>query len=256
MPFANELIVITFMLTFNAVFAAYEMALASISRVRLTVLVNQKRKGAAEAAFMKDRMEASLAVVQVGITLVGAIAAATGGVGVNELLTPYLANQFGLSHTWAEILALVFFIIPLSCFTIIFLELIPKTYALSNKVWVCLILSPAMKILSQMIYPLINILERIVKGVIHIVYKRTPKISGKEEHVGFHELITLISLARTSRLIGAREERIVVSAAQLSLRHIKEIMLPIEDVSTIPATSTLTEALVKAHLDMHTRFPV
>src|SRR3989338_312226 len=158
MPFANELIVIFLMLIFNAFFAAYEMALASISRVRLGVLVNQKRKGAAEALFMKDRMEASLAVVQVGITLVGAIAAATGGVGVNELFTPYLVRVYGLSDTVAEVLALVFFIIPLSCFTIVFGELIPKTYALNNKVWVCLILSPAMKILSQMIYPLINIL--------------------------------------------------------------------------------------------------
>lgn len=257
MPFAAELIVIFLMLIFNAVFAAYEMALASISRVRLTVLVNQKRRGAAEAAFMKDRMEASLAVVQVGITLVGAIAAATGGVGVNELVAPYLIKHFDLSHTLAEVLALLFFIIPLSCFTIIFGELIPKTYALNNKVWVCLKLSPAMKILSQLIYPLIAVLETIVKGAIQIVYRRTHKLGPRgEDQVGLHELITLISLARTSRLIGAREERIVVSAAQLSLRLIKEIMMPIEDVSMVAATSTLTDALIKAHLDMHTRFPV
>ena len=256
MPFTTELVVIFIMLVFNAVFAAYEMALASVSRVRLGVLVNQKRKGAAEALFMKDRMEASLAVVQVGITLVGAIAAATGGVGINEVFAPYLIQRFGFSDTLAEVIALIFFIIPLSCFTIIFGELIPKTYALSNKIWVCLKLSPAMKILSQLIYPIIAVLETIVKGVIHIVYKRTPKMVRGEEQVGLHELITLISLARTSRLIGAREERIVVSAAQLSLRPIREIMLPVEDISMILATSTLSEALIKAHLDMHTRFPV
>src|SRR3989338_8155336 len=254
MPFLTELIVIFFMLVFNAVFAAYEMALASISRVRLTVLANQKRKGAPEALFMKDRMEASLAVVQVGITLVGAIAAATGGLGINESFAPYLAKQFGLSKTFAEILALIFFIIPLSCFTIIFGELIPKTFALGNKIWVTLTLSPAMKVLSQLIYPLITVLERIVKAAIHIVSKRTPRKG--EEAVALHELITLISLARTSRLIGAREEKIVVAAAHLSIRHIREIMLPISDVSMIAATNTLSEALIKAHLDMHTRFPV
>ena len=55
MPFAYELIVIAFMLFCNAIFAAYEIALASISRMRLAVLVNQKRNGALESAFMKDR---------------------------------------------------------------------------------------------------------------------------------------------------------------------------------------------------------
>ena len=61
--FGYELIVITLMLAFNAVFAAYEMGLASISRSRIAVLLNEKKKGAAEAAFMKDRMEASLATI-------------------------------------------------------------------------------------------------------------------------------------------------------------------------------------------------
>jgi putative hemolysin len=61
--FTYGLIVIIAMLALNAVFAAYEMGLASISRARLAVLLNEKKRGAADAVFMKDRMEASLAVV-------------------------------------------------------------------------------------------------------------------------------------------------------------------------------------------------
>jgi len=82
MSFGYEIFIILLMLFVNAVFAAYEMALASISRARLSTLCQQKKKGAVEAVYMKDRMEASLAVVQLGITLAGAIAAATGGAGV------------------------------------------------------------------------------------------------------------------------------------------------------------------------------
>ena len=59
--FIYGLAVIIAMLALNAVFAAYEMALASISRARLALLLNDRRKGAADAIFMKDRMEASLA---------------------------------------------------------------------------------------------------------------------------------------------------------------------------------------------------
>ena len=47
-----------------------------------------------------------------------------------------------------------------------------------------------------------------------------------------------------------------MSAAQLSLRPIKEIMIPVADICMIPQNSTLSDALILAHLDMHTRFPV
>jgi len=44
MTFGFELIIIAMMLMLNAVFAAYELALASVSRARLTVLCQQKRR--------------------------------------------------------------------------------------------------------------------------------------------------------------------------------------------------------------------
>ena len=168
MPFIYEIIVIGFMLVVNAVFAAYEMALASISRARLIVLVNRKRKGATEAAFMKDRMEASLAVVQVGLTLGGAVAAATGGLGVTENVVPYLKIDLAIPTPWAEILGLVFLIVPLSTITIVFAELVPKVYALNNREWICLTLSPVMKVLSFIAYPVISILEKIVKWILSV----------------------------------------------------------------------------------------
>ena len=256
MPFLYEFIVIAVMLFCNGIFAAYEIALASISRVRLAVLVNQKRKGAAEAAFTKDRMEASLAVAQVGLTLAGAIAAATGGAGITESFAPYLIDKYHLSTPLAEVLALAFLIIPFSCAMILFGELIPKTFALNNKVWICLALSPFMKGLWRVLFPIVAVLEKIVKFAMHVASKKGPQVARAEDQVGIHELIMLSSLARTSKLIGAREEKIVVSAAQFSIRPIREIMLSIRDISMIPATSTLSEALVQAHLDMHTRFPV
>ncbi len=44
--FNYELGVIILMLVFNAVFTAYEMALATISRARIAILVNEHKKGA------------------------------------------------------------------------------------------------------------------------------------------------------------------------------------------------------------------
>jgi putative hemolysin len=248
--------IIILMLIINGILAGYEMALASVSRSRLAVLVTRKRKGAEEAAYMKDRMEASLAVVQVGITLAGAIAAATGGAGVADSLEPYLHTQFGWGPTMSKIISLVILIIPFSIFTIVFAELIPKMFALNNREWICLSLSPAMKIFTRIMYPVVSVLEAIVKGVLKLWNKSRMGRHKKEDQHGLHELTAAATLARASRLIGAREEKIVLSAAQLSVRPVREIMLPIQDVSMIPLKSTLSEALVRAHMDMHTRFPV
>ena len=257
MNLSIEILVILVMIIFNAVFAAYEMALASITRTKLTFLVQKKRKGATEALFMKDRMEASLAVVQLGITLVGAIAAATGGAGINEQLTPYLENHYGMANYWATILSLVILIIPLSAFTIIFAELIPKTYALKHSEWVVLTLSKMMKYFTIIAYPIIAGLENIVKAVMRFLSKRAPKEnSSYDPQSSLHELTAALSMARTTRLIDAQQEKIVMAAAQLSLRPINAIMIPSVEISVIPQKSTLSEALIRAHLDMHTRFPV
>ncbi len=251
-----EWLVIVLMLVLNAFFAAYEMALASVSRSRLAVLVSRKRRGAEEAAFMKDRMEASLAVVQVGITFVGAIAAATGGIGSAEILGPYFKNTLGFPLFWSKMAALFAVVIPYSLVTIVFAELVPKMFALNNREFICLRLSPMMKMFSVVFYPVITVLEKIVKGTLHLG-KKTRYLRGKnEDEPGLHELHAAVTLARASRLIGAREEKIVLSAAQLSVRPVREIMLPIADVSTIPLKSALSDALLRAHLDMHTRFPV
>lgn len=256
MTFLYVLFIIILMLIFNAFFAAYEMALASIPRVRLAVFIAQKKKGAEEAMFMKDRIEASLAVVQLGITLFGAIAAATGGIGANASLQPILSQFLGIPLIVAQLLALVLIIVPLSVFTIIFGELVPKTFALNNKEWVCLRLSPIMKVLWKVFNPVVVFLERSVKVFLSIGSKNAGAAAKTGEGHGLYELRTAASMARTLRLIGAREERIVISTTELSSRPVREIVIPAVAISMIPVHSSLSDALVRAHLDMHTRFPV
>ena len=248
-----EIIAIIFTLSLTGVFVAYEMALASVSRARLHVLEGRKVKGAAEAVFMKDNMEASLAVMQLGITLLSAVAAATGGLSAADLLSPYLIEHWGLPHAWATVISLVVIVIPLSGFTIVFAELVPKMVALNNRERVCLSLAPFMKKLCRAFGPVVRVLERIVKWVIATFFP-TSLLSG--EDAGLHELHAAAALARTSRLIGAREEKIVVAAAQLSTRKVKEIVIPITDMCMIHLGATLSEALIRAHMDMHTRFPI
>jgi putative hemolysin len=251
-----QIVIIFLMLLLNAVFAAYEMALASVSQSRLNALSARQVKGGAEAAFMKSRIEASLAVIQMGITLVAAIAAATGGLSAVDSFAPWLVKELGWHKTLAGMVAVIIVVIPLSSVTIIFAELVPKMLALNYRERVCLRLSPLMKRLFLFLHPVVNVFERIVKWLVQAGSRHFPGRSSAEESPGLHELQAAAALARTARLIGAHQEKILLSAAQLSARQVREILIPLSEVSTIPSTFTLSQALVRAHLDMHTRFPV
>ena len=251
-----ELIVIAVMIAFNSVFAGYEIALASVGVGRLQALVKDQRRGAAAALRMKQSMEASLAVVQLGITLVGAVAAATGGAGAEEWLEPVLRG-WGFSAGVSQVLAIALVVAPLTVFTIILGELVPKVFALRNKEWVCLKLSPPMEWFSYSVWPAVWFLESAVKWIVR--WGERSWKSGREgdtDEAAIQDLRGAAAVARMSRLIGRREEGIIVSASRLAATPLRRIMLPAEYIGMLVATQSLSEALIAAHQEMHTRFPV
>lgn len=254
-----EISVMLGMIALNGLFAGYEIALASVSVARLKVLEQERRIGAKAALLMKERMEASLAVVQVGITLCGAIAAATGGAGAEEKLAPAVAAATGLSSGVSEFLAVAMVVLPLTVVTILFGELVPKVFGLRNAEWLCLKLSPFMRVFSVIVRPVVAFFEGSVTGIMEWIQRKwRPHVEGQSptDPATLHELRALAQLARASNLIGRREETIIRNAAQLSRRPVREIMLPATHINMLNAGDSLAEALITAHLYLHTRFPV
>jgi len=247
---------IALMILLNGVFAAYELALASVRPGRLKHLAESKRPGAATALRMKERMEGSLAVVQLGITLVGAIAAATGGASVDEWLTPYLRGLAGGSYRLAHLLALAGFVLPLSAVTIIIGELIPKVLAIKNAEWVCTTLSPLMWAFALVVYPIVLLFEGLTTRMVRLVERILPSPAPEDYQAHLHELRAQVNLLRASQVIGFQEERIILQASRLSTMKVRDIMMPDEDIVMVLADAPLSENLVIAHMDLHTRFPV
>jgi putative hemolysin len=243
------------MLLLNGVFAAYELALASVRVDRLRLLVEQKRRGAPTALRMKNRMEGSLAVVQLGITVVGAIAAATGGASVDEKFSPVVQKYLGLSPQLADGVALICFVVPLSALTIVIGELIPKVLAIKNSEWVCTTLSPLMAAFALIVYPAVLLFEWLTTTIVRLIETILP--SRADDHqTHLHELRAQVNLLRASQVIGMQEERIILQASRLSAVKVREIMMPEDDIVMVVADAPLSENLVTVHMDLHTRFPV
>ncbi|MCU0703170.1 MAG: hemolysin family protein [Fimbriiglobus sp.] len=244
------------MIVVNSVFAAYELALASVHLARLEQLAAENKPGAVAAVHMKRNVEGSLAGIQLGITLFGAVAAATGGAGAEERIAPAIEHATGLSAGIAEVLAIAAIVAPLTVFTILFGELVPKVFALRNKEWVCLAVSPAMKFFVTLVWPIVWLLEKSVSSLMAWGERRFAHDGGKGEAAELLELKATAAQARFTHLIGDRQERIIVGATSLTTRPVGEIMLPADAISLLHADAHVADALVAAHLDMHTRFPV
>ena len=159
----------------NAIFAAYEIALASVTVARLQLLSDHRRPGATAALYMKTEIEKSLAVVQLGITLVGLVAGAAGGASASDDIAPML-HRLGLSAAVSNVAAMVLVVLPLTAVTIVGGELVPKLFALRNKEWVCLRFSPMMKMFATSVWPVVWALEAAASGLMDLSEKLwTPK---------------------------------------------------------------------------------
>ncbi|NUN49612.1 MAG: DUF21 domain-containing protein [Candidatus Brocadiae bacterium] len=79
---------------------------------------------------------------------------------------------------------------------------------------------------------------------------------GGEPISTIDEIQALARHAANAREIEASQGRIISGATTLSSRPVRDFMIPLEEISCLSAFMSLNEALIKAHLDAHTRYPL
>ena len=128
-------------------------------------------------------------------------------------------------------------------------EILPKTLGVYFNqpiaVWIARPLLVAIRVLTPVIHVL-HVLNRPFEG------RRTEKRAPAT----LEEITSLAMMARLSKHISAHQERIINRAAKLSQTSAHQVMILIEHVSLLSTAQTLSQALIAAHIDAHTRFPV
>lgn len=241
----NEIVIISVCLLVNALLAAYEMAFVSLPRSELRSMARKDNKLAKKLLKMRDNPERTLSIIQIGITLVGAIAAAVGGSGASENLAPYFMEMLGMKKISAEFLAVIVVVIPITYLSVVVGELVPKTLALRAPKKIVLkgakILFAADKILS----PVITILEWSTKKILSTFFRKSKpnKDGGSSTTLEIDELSPL-------------HQSFVLNMFGIEKRKIRDIMLPWDQVNFVRETAPIdeiTHAVVKSG---HTRLPV
>ncbi|HET9484015.1 MAG TPA: CNNM domain-containing protein, partial [Xanthomonadales bacterium] len=90
-----ELVILLALVVVNGLFAGSEIAVLTAAKGTVRQRASSGDKRAAAVLTLREHPERFLATVQIGITVVGAAAAAFGGASIARDLTPHLEGIFG-----------------------------------------------------------------------------------------------------------------------------------------------------------------
>jgi putative hemolysin len=240
----DEIIIIVVCLILNALFAAYEMAFVSIPRSELRSLAKSGNKDALALLSLRENPERTLSVIQIGITLVGAIAAAIGGVGAGETLEPYFMQSLGMQERTAEILSVVLVVLPITYLSVVVGELVPKTLALRNPSKIVLAGAKAIFIADRMLSPVITALEWSTKKILKIFFQKSKAAQP------------LDSAPIEIDTFSPVHQKFMLNMADIEKKIIKDILLPWAQVAVVQKSATIDEVTQIVVGSGHTRLPV
>lgn len=240
-----EWLIVAVCLFLNALLAAAEIAFVSISRAQVRELVKTGKKSAMTLLELRENPERTLSVIQVGISLVGALAAAVGGVEATQSFTPYIQAKLHWGPQAARALAIALIVLPLTFLTVIFGELVPKTLALRNPVWIAQTSARWLMTLDTIFLPVVDFLEWATLKILTVFF---PKSRAQGMGTG-HETVELDTLSSQAR-------QYILNLVRLEKKRVRDVMLPWDQVDHIYLAQTINEVEAVALRSGHTRLPV
>jgi putative hemolysin len=246
--FVIELALIGVLILLNAFFAGAEIAVISARTPRLRVLAEAGNARAATALRLKNDPDRFLATVQVGVTLVGTLASAVGGVAAIERLEPAIA---ALPWPWlravAEPLAVAIVVFTIAYLSLVVGELVPKSLAVRHAETLALWVAPLVEGISRLARPAVSVLTASSRLLLRLLGQK-----GRT-----------CALHSARGLEGHREEasRQVVSediggGGEFHERDVREVMTPRPRIAALRAQATLDEAVRLIRETGHSRYPV
>ncbi len=242
-----EVLIVASCLVFNSLLSLVEMAFVSVSKPELRHLSRSGHAPATRLLKLRENPERTLSVLQIGITIVGAISAAVGGSGAKASLVPWLMENYHLSQYVAGTLAIAVVVLPITYLSVVVGELVPKTIALRYSMRIALVSASWLSLGEKVLSPFVRLLEKSTQWVLKILFPtwKRKESPGSEEA----ESVNIASLSGTHR-------QFVINLVHIETKRIRDIMLPWSRVDHVKVTDSLNDVLSVVIKSGHTRLPV
>lgn len=210
----------------SGVFAGAEIAVVALRKTRVNELAEEGRGSGRALLALREQPERFLATVQVGITVIGATAAAFGGATIGAQLTPLL-ERTGWFGEHAEDVALGAVVVFVSYFSIVLGELVPKSLALRAGERYALLIARPLYLLSWLARPVVWVLSKSANAVLVPFGDST---TFTETRHSAEELQQIVEEATKAGTIHPEAGEIVSRALDLPELRARDVMVPREEV--------------------------
>jgi len=247
----TDLGLILLLILLNGLFVAAEIAFVTVRRTRLDELADEGDRRAARALRLLKDPGRFLAVIQVAITFLGALASAVAAVSIVELLATPLSGVSWIGER-AGVLALLVVTLLVSVVSIVLGELIPKGFALANPDRIALVASGPISLFAKIVSPLVALLVLLTKVIskpFGIDPTRTPELSAAEIRL-------IVEQGSQQGVLEAEEEQMISAVMSLSDSKLHEVMVPRIDIVAIDQEATFDEAVEVVLKEGHSRTPL
>ncbi|PFG20050.1 hemolysin family protein [Serinibacter salmoneus] len=236
----------------NAFFVGAEFALISARRTKIEPRAEEGNPVAKMTLFAMEHVSLMMAGAQLGITVCSLALGSISEPAIAHLLEAPM-DDLGIPAGWQHPIALVIALSLVTYLHVVFGEMVPKNIALAGPDRMAMVLSPILLAFCTLLYPVLWLLNGIANISLRII-----RVTPKDEVTSAFtrdEVAGLVAEAHEGGLLELNDERLLLGALQFAERDIRSVLLPIEQVRTLPEGVTPAQAEA-ASAQGYSRFPV
>jgi putative hemolysin len=250
----SDILLILLLIIVNGFFAASEISLISLRKSRVRHLVKSGNVAARRVQKLQEEPERFLGTVQIGVTLVGTLAAAIGGVIAVKQIRPVLASvPVVFVQRAAEPIAVALMVGGITYVTIVLGELVPKSLAIRHSEKIAFYTSKPVDILSRVLFIVLRVLAVSSNAVLRFFKHEQGQESG---FISEDEVKYLIREGRKRGVFETSEEDLIHSVFRFADTVVKEVMVPRTDIVAVESGTGLEEVLRIMNERGFSRLPV
>ncbi|MFA4906383.1 MAG: hemolysin family protein [Candidatus Margulisiibacteriota bacterium] len=241
----SEIIILTVLILFSAFFSAAETALTSLSRLKVSHLVERKVPGSRMVKRLKDEPARMLSTILIGNNIVNI----TASVMATQIIYNYFAERGGGSA--GLIIAAATGI--MTFFILVFGEITPKTTAIRQAERFALLFAYPLYLISILLMPVAILLTWISAPFVLLLGGRIPE---QGPFITEEELRFLISAGEKEGVLEREEKEMISSIFEFGDTLVREVMTPRPDILAIEDSEPVEKAIDLIKDSGHSRIPV
>jgi magnesium and cobalt exporter, CNNM family len=249
-----DILLIASLIIVNGFFSASEISLISLRKSRVRHLVKSGDPAARRVQRLLEEPERFLGTVQIGITLVGTLAAAIGGIIAVVHIKPLLFSlPVAFIQKIAEPLAVVIMVSLITYVTIVLGELVPKSLAIRHSERIAFFVSTPIEFLSRTLSFVLRVLatsSNIVLRIFRLEQGQEPNFISEDE------VKYLIREGRKSGVFESSEEDLIHSVFRFTDTVVKEVMVPRTEIVAVETGNDIDLILRTMNEKGFSRLPV